>query len=110
MRLPNFMENEVFNEIITSMSINEDDFVDYELKVNNNYKMKSFNSRYSRDWKNISDEYKKYKRYKCEICGLDCSVTKYYLHVHHINGNRFNNSYRNLKCICRNCNLNLKYK
>ena len=108
MRLPDFMENEVFNEIITSMNINEDDFVDCKFEGNIKHEMRSFSSRYSRDWKYISQKYKKFKHYKCEVCGLDCYITRYYLHVHHINGNRYNNNYRNLKCICRNCNLKNK--
>ncbi|MGL5329644.1 MAG: HNH endonuclease [Peptostreptococcaceae bacterium] len=64
-------------------------------------------TRYSRDWIKVCEEYKKHKNWLCEECGLDCSITKYYLHVHHLNENKFNNSWRNLKAVCRACNSQL---
>lgn len=103
MNLPNFMENKAFDEIIESMNISDDDFVENNFKISDKYKIGNFENKYSRDWKKVSQKYKKYKNYKCEVCGLDCHITKYYLHVTHINGNKFNNSYRNLRCVCRSC-------
>ena len=104
MKLPDFIENNVFESIREDMNIDKDYIL--ELCYNYDFENKKIDNkyrRYSRDWISISEEYKKNKNYKCEECGLDCSITKYYLHVHHINNNRFNNSDRNLKALCRAC-------
>ena len=75
------------------------------VKTNFNFKKLKFdnNKRYTRDWTNVSINYKEKINWVCEDCGLDCSLTKYYLHTHHINKNRYNNSYNNLKALCRSC-------
>ncbi|SCH44161.1 MULTISPECIES: HNH endonuclease signature motif containing protein [unclassified Romboutsia] len=106
MRLPDFNENRVFTNIIDNMKIKKDEYVDCNFNVE--YKSIQFNDKsYTRDWANVAQSYMISKGWACEECGLDCSLTKYYLHVHHINGNRYNNSYRNLKSLCRKCYLEL---
>lgn len=42
------------------------------------------------------------KEHKCEICEEDDICV---LQVHHIDGNRKNNSIENLKLLCANCHL-----
>tara|TARA_R110000868_G_scaffold409970_1_gene696727 strand:- start:587 stop:1087 length:501 start_codon:yes stop_codon:yes gene_type:complete len=45
-----------------------------------------------------------YKQYKCEICGIDKWLGKQIaLELHHVDGDRYNNSLSNLKILCPNC-------
>lgn len=101
MKLPNFLGNNIFEELNKDMNIYNIDLV----KTNFNFKKLKFdnNKRYTMDWTNVSINYKEKINWVCEDCGLDCSLTKYYLHTHHINKNRYNNSYNNLKALCRSC-------
>lgn len=104
MNLPNFIENKSFIKVKNNMGIDSDFIINYNNKIDfRKLEMKSNNLIYSRDWVFISKKYKKYRNYICEECGLGCCITKYYLHVHHINGNKLNNSWRNLKVLCRKC-------
>ncbi len=106
MKLPDFNENGIFINIIDNMKIKEDEYV--ECSFNGEFKSIKFKPRrYTRDWIDVAENYMISKDWICEECGLDCSLTKYYLQVHHINGNKYNNSYRNLKLLCRRCNLEL---
>lgn len=59
------------------------------------------------------------KENKCEICGLTSWLgKKIIVHVHHVDGNTFNNLLKNLKMVCPNCHsqtdtwgsLNIKKK
>jgi len=44
------------------------------------------------------------KEYKCEICGLSEWMGKeIVLHLHHKDGNKFNNNIENLQILCPNC-------
>ena len=60
---------------------------------------------YSADFSDISDRMKRAVRYKCEECGFDCSANghKKYLHTHHLDGDKSNNSPLNLKVLCLDC-------
>lgn len=45
-----------------------------------------------------------YKKYQCENCGLtEWQGQPIPLEVHHIDGNRFNNSLDNFQLLCPNC-------
>lgn len=101
MKLPNFLGNNIFEELNKDMNI----YNIHLVKTNFNFKKLKFdnNKKYTRDWTNVSINYKEKINWICEDCGLDCSLTKYYLHTHHINKNRYNNSYNNLKALCRSC-------
>jgi hypothetical protein len=60
---------------------------------------------YVRDWPQMSRAYRQQQNFTCESCGLhiDNNMDKRYLHVHHINGDKLNNSEANLKCLCALC-------
>lgn len=45
-----------------------------------------------------------FKEHKCEICNLkEWNNEKIPLELHHIDGNRYNNTYENLQVVCPNC-------
>ena len=56
----------------------------------------------------IANQLKKEKNYTCEDCSvyLGCSKNRKYLHAHHINGRKYDNSRINLKILCVDCHLN----
>lgn len=58
---------------------------------------------YSHDWNKISYNYKKSKKFICQACGKDCSKNTNELHVHHVDGNKFNNLATNLEVVCVKC-------
>lgn len=64
---------------------------------------------YTRDWDNISKEYRESHHYTCEECGLqiDDLFDRQYIHVHHIDANKLNNKESNLKCLCLRCHSNV---
>lgn len=64
---------------------------------------------YTRDWDDVSTRYKEGKEYTCENCGLQINDEYYrqYIHCHHIDGNKKNNSERNLKCLCLYCHAHV---
>lgn len=53
---------------------------------------------YSSSYKDGIGTYMKYKKDACEICN-----SKKFLCVHHKDGNRHNNSPKNLQTLCRKC-------
>lgn len=59
---------------------------------------------YSEDWGLISEKTKKERGYKCESCKLELNgPDKKFLHVHHIDGQKNNNSSNNLEILCTGC-------
>lgn len=66
---------------------------DYEAQIND----------YPKNWNDISNFLRANKKWKCEKCGLDCTDNKNFLHVHHINGLKYDNVPSNLKILCKNC-------
>lgn len=60
---------------------------------------------YTRDWHQVSEEYKESMQYTCEKCGLriDNLFDREYIHCHHINGNKTDNRKENLQCLCIRC-------
>lgn len=60
---------------------------------------------YSRLWDTISRQIKINRNYTCEKCGYIPKIDyeKRFIHTHHINGNKHNNSEDNLQVLCIKC-------
>ena len=58
---------------------------------------------YNPDFKKRSLEFRKSKNFICQECKIDLSANQKYLHVHHIDGNKANDSHYNLKAVCIEC-------
>lgn len=60
---------------------------------------------YPLGWSRISKEYRKYVGYVCENpnCQRDLSMHRKYLHVHHLDHNKQNCDFSNLKALCIRC-------
>jgi 5-methylcytosine-specific restriction endonuclease McrA len=60
---------------------------------------------YTKNWPEISLAIREKHNYTCENCGLhlDDAYARYYMQVHHQDGNKLNNSESNLKCLCLRC-------
>ena len=63
-------------------------------------------SRYTSDWSSVSRNYKRSRRWTCEVCGVYCGghdTHKTLLHVHHLDLDPQNNSAWNLAALCVQC-------
>lgn len=59
---------------------------------------------YSEDWGMISESIKKERGYVCESCNLSLiGSDRRYLHAHHKDGQKNNNSKRNIEILCIGC-------
>lgn len=58
---------------------------------------------YSRDWKAVCREIKNRDKWTCRRCGEQRKHWGIHLHVHHIDGNKFNNDESNLISLCSKC-------
>ena len=63
----------------------------------------SKNSGYTEDWKSISKEIRKRKKFVCSDCGVDMNNHTSLCDVHHKDGVKNNNSDNNLEVLCRDC-------
>ena len=60
-------------------------------------------NQYSRDWQQISRNYRETVQWRCERCDFDLTDRREFLDVHHINGLRNDNSEENLCALCISC-------
>ncbi|MDM5149787.1 HNH endonuclease [Aeromonas salmonicida] len=60
-------------------------------------------SGYTPDWPAISSKLRGELYYTCEQCGVNLTRDTKLLHVHHINGNKSDNSMGNLRALCADC-------
>ena len=58
---------------------------------------------YTSDWPAISSKLRNELDYTCEQCGVNLTKQTKLLHVHHINGNKTDNSRKNLRALCADC-------
>ncbi|MAM28690.1 MAG: hypothetical protein CMC13_06670 [Flavobacteriaceae bacterium] len=60
---------------------------------------------YVRGKEQISKRYRSSVDYTCEICGRKAKqpLHKRWWHTHHIDGDKLNNNFSNLKCLCIKC-------
>jgi hypothetical protein len=80
------------------------------------YEIPSYNSAnaprnsYSNNFSEISKSYRESVDWKCEglFCGVNLNASEHrkFLHVHHQDGQKNNNSRQNLKALCLNCHAN----
>jgi len=61
-------------------------------------------SGYHKNFKRWSELYRRYRNYTCEQCNIHLAgKDKYYLHTHHIDGNKSNNHPNNFRALCISC-------
>lgn len=62
-------------------------------------------NRYSDCWPEISKRRKEQEKYQCEKCHIDLSKKEHrkFLHTHHVDGNKRNNTKENLEVLCIAC-------
>ena len=61
---------------------------------------------YSNNWKEVSEKYRERADWKCDCCGVDLSIHKNLLHVHHKNGVKADDLTHNLRALCALCHRN----
>ncbi len=54
-------------------------------------------------WSQISSAYREKHHWKCEKCHIDLKGGRKYLHVHHVDGNKLNNTEKNFRALCVLC-------
>ena len=64
---------------------------------------------YVHGWEQISKAYREKQNYTCERCGLHIEdpLDRRFIHVHHKDGNKANNSNSNLECLCIDCHAHV---
>jgi 5-methylcytosine-specific restriction endonuclease McrA len=85
-----------FFQIYKNQTVKKPKYTNITAPVNN----------YTKDFYSIANELKRKKNHICEGCYKDLSQDKKFLHVHHIDGIKSNNSDDNLKVVCINCHTN----
>ena len=58
---------------------------------------------YPSNWDQISRFYRKKVGWKCEECDIDLGENTKFLHVHHINGSKYESTVENLRALCIGC-------
>jgi len=62
---------------------------------------------YPNNWEEISLELRRQLRFTCQNCGLQLEGLKTrFLHIHHLNGLKYDTSPNNLRCLCLYCHAN----
>jgi hypothetical protein len=62
---------------------------------------------YTRDWGDISERTKQTRGYRCSKCKVQFGIRdSKYMHVHHVNGMKNDNSDLNLSVLCIRCHAN----
>lgn len=58
---------------------------------------------YTEDWPEVSAGFRARAGFRCESCHVDLRKETYLLHTHHINGDKCDNAFGNLKSLCADC-------
>lgn len=65
---------------------------------------------YAPSWKRIAHDIRKRDGYTCQICKTQFPKSSKFLHVHHMDGDKFNNIPSNLVTVCATCHPKGKRK
>jgi len=57
---------------------------------------------------NLKEKIRRIDKHVCQICGINKIQLGYKLDIHHIDGNKNNNSFDNLISLCRECHISLE--
>ena len=60
-------------------------------------------NKYHDNWNEMSKAYKDSKDWTCEDCGKNCKKIWESMHTHHIDHNKWNNSWTNYRALCIRC-------
>jgi hypothetical protein len=58
---------------------------------------------YLKNWPKFAKRKKKAKGWICQECGVDCSSEPKLVHLHHVNGDKKDNTDQNLAVLCIHC-------
>ena len=58
---------------------------------------------YPKNWRSVSEAYRKWRKYTCEECGVRLGNYKRCVDTHHKNADKANIRYDNLACLCELC-------
>lgn len=104
------------NKKIKDKIVNDFEIKDFLEKYNTDIKIEPKDNPYSQpknlypeDWHKISLNYRRIKNWTCEECGKVFKEGTTKLHVHHINGNKFDSSPSNLQVLCVECHKKKPY-
>ncbi|UJP65134.1 HNH endonuclease signature motif containing protein [Mongoliitalea daihaiensis] len=63
---------------------------------------------YQKGWDQLSRAFREMHDYTCEECGIQVkkALDKRFIQVHHVDGDKTNNSENNLRCLCILCHAN----
>ncbi|AUZ06098.1 MULTISPECIES: HNH endonuclease [Vitreoscilla] len=64
---------------------------------------------YHKNWAEISLKVRERMNWQCEECDGDFRHNKRQLHVHHVNGLKYDNSSKNLRALCHDCHAKQPY-
>ena len=90
------------NSIWHSFSL-DDFFEKYSTCFRHLPKRPNRRNEYAKDWHDISARVRQRQAFTCECCAVNLSQHRHLLHVHHINGNKWDNSTQNLQALCFDC-------
>ena len=104
------------NNIYLNFSLNS--FLEkYDTKFNQLPKYTESNApvnQYPSNGNEITLKFRQFKNWKCDECGKDFSINRGQLDVHHLDSNKFNVDYQNLRALCKVCHGNqpghMRYK
>lgn len=75
-----------------------------------NWKGGSSHAPYSLEFSSkLKRSIRKRDKYTCQRCGVTQGELEYWIHVHHLDFNKANNSHDNLVCACASCNIWANY-
>lgn len=94
----NFDLNRFFREVMQEMKMK----VAEEFKNGYSF-LGNERNKYPSNWRKIADDVKRRKNYTCEECGARYAMGDKNIQIHHIDNDRSNCSWDNLKVLCKSC-------